>query len=304
MRSSSGKDRLQNGIVPNPADKTKQENNMNESTAENTSVASAVSTQSAADSGSVAASANAGTDSGQRAASKPRTSKRKNEATVTEALSQAEHADGTTATKAFSQRLNAMSRQRAEAVRKEYEGHEQLLSALRQAGYEGGAEEIAQRFLAGQNTDGKTETETDPTEKGIGEGKASGESKSSMDADSRQTLRWAQTIIDDRTFERDLQEIKAVYPDVKCGNVWELGEVYLRLMLTGEVDAVTAYEAQTASERRGRKAAPPSAGSARSGGMAPEKEFYTPEEVDRLSKNDYDNPKIMARVRKSMTRWR
>jgi hypothetical protein len=38
--------------------------------------------------------------------------------------------------------------------------------------------------------------------------------------------------------------------------------------------------------------------------MAPEKEFYTPEEVDRLSKNDYDNPKIMARVRRSMTRWR
>ena len=34
-----------------------------------------------------------------------------------------------------------------------------------------------------------------------------------------------------------------------------------------------------------------------------EKEFFTPEEVDRLRPEDYDNPKIMEKVRKSMLRW-
>lgn len=214
----------------------------------------------------------------------------------------AETANDLSTTKAFSQRLNAMSRQREQEVRREYEGHEHLLESLQKAGYEGSAEEIAAQLRAKENQDA-----TVPTKNGTGENQDSGQTEPQgerqVSADDP-SLRWAREIIDERTFERDMRQIKAVYPDVKCKNVWELGEVYLRLMLTGEVDAVTAYEAQAASNRRGVKESPPSAGSARSGGMSPEKEYYTPEEVDRLSAKDYENPKVMARVRKSMTRWR
>ena len=35
-----------------------------------------------------------------------------------------------------------------------------------------------------------------------------------------------------------------------------------------------------------------------------EKEYYTQEDVDKLTDADYDNPTIMARVRKSMTKWK
>ena len=34
------------------------------------------------------------------------------------------------------------------------------------------------------------------------------------------------------------------------------------------------------------------------------KEYYTPEEVDKLTSKDLDNPTIFERVRKSMTRWK
>ena len=35
-----------------------------------------------------------------------------------------------------------------------------------------------------------------------------------------------------------------------------------------------------------------------------EKEYYTPEEVDKLSSKDLDNPTIWKRVRESMKRWK
>ena len=44
-------------------------------------------------------------------------------------------------------------------------------------------------------------------------------------------------------------------------------------------------------------------GSMKNGGRQEEKTFYTPEEVDRLSSKDLDNPVIFQRVRESMRRW-
>lgn len=44
-------------------------------------------------------------------------------------------------------------------------------------------------------------------------------------------------------------------------------------------------------------------GSLKNGSHTVEKEFYTPEEVDRLTPADYDNPKIREKVRKSMLKW-
>ena len=279
---------------------------MNEHTADNPSAApSNAAIAGTADSGSTASAANAGVASVKTSETAPAGKQAKPKAAVKGAQTNAKSAETqseVSTTKAFSQRLNAMNRQREQEVRREYEGHERLLESLQKAGYEGSAEEIAAQLRTKEKTD-----ETIPAEIGTGENQDDGQiepqDRKQASADDP-SLQWAHEIIDERTFERDMRQIKAVYPDVKCKNVWELGEVYLRLMLTGEVDAVTAYEAQTASNRRGVKDSPPSAGSARSGGMSPEKEYYSPEEVDRLSAKDYENPKVMARVRKSMTRWR
>lgn len=202
-----------------------------------------------------------------------------------------ENKEDVSRTKIFSQRLNEMSEKRAReaesAVRKEFEGHEKVLEALKSRGYDGSAEDIA-RALASeiQNT------------------AAGGKAEASQIPQNHPYLLWARDIIDDRTFEQDLSTIKAVYPELKESSVWELGDVYIRLMAGGAVDAVTAYEAQRAYNSRQSRPAPPSLGPAASGGLKPEKEFYTPEEVDRLTSEDYDNPKIMKRVRKSMTMWK
>jgi hypothetical protein len=34
------------------------------------------------------------------------------------------------------------------------------------------------------------------------------------------------------------------------------------------------------------------------------KDFYTPEDVDRLDAADYKNPMVMERVRESMLKWK
>lgn len=45
-------------------------------------------------------------------------------------------------------------------------------------------------------------------------------------------------------------------------------------------------------------------GSMKNGSHIEEKTFYTPEEVDKLTRKDYENPVIMKRVRESMLRWK
>lgn len=50
---------------------------------------------------------------------------------------------------------------------------------------------------------------------------------------------------------------------------------------------------------------PPAAkiGSMKNGNTQEEKTYYTPDEVDRLTEKDFENPKIFAAVRASMERW-
>jgi hypothetical protein len=45
-------------------------------------------------------------------------------------------------------------------------------------------------------------------------------------------------------------------------------------------------------------------GSMKSGARNPQKTFYTPEEVDRLRPEDYDDPVVFRNVRNSMMRWK
>ena len=47
-----------------------------------------------------------------------------------------------------------------------------------------------------------------------------------------------------------------------------------------------------------------STGSAKDSGAGDLKEYYTPEDVDRLTERDLANPEVMKRVRTSMTKWK
>ncbi len=47
-----------------------------------------------------------------------------------------------------------------------------------------------------------------------------------------------------------------------------------------------------------------STGSVKDSGASSLKEYYSPEDVDKLSDKDYKNPEIMKRIRASMTKWK
>ncbi len=112
----------------------------------------------------------------------------------------------------------------------------------------------------------------------------------------------AKKVLERKRFEDDLRLIKEFYPEETASSVWEFDEPFISLIMTGLVDALTAYEAYMAHKRRIKKDAVPEILGVRS--VTTQKEFFTPEEVDRLTKEDYDDPDIMRKVRNSMLYWK
>ncbi|MGI6168812.1 MAG: hypothetical protein ACOYI4_03720 [Christensenellales bacterium] len=106
----------------------------------------------------------------------------------------------------------------------------------------------------------------------------------------------------ERILTDDLQSIKKVYPDVKASDIRELGQDFIRLRAAG-VDTLVAYESIRAVDAKTKMTPPPESGTV--GAAAPgEKSFYTSDEVDRLTPEQLDNPKIMKAVLDSMTKWK
>lgn len=101
---------------------------------------------------------------------------------------------------------------------------------------------------------------------------------------------------------RDFEEIRAHDPAVTARCIDDLGAEYIKLRCAG-VGNLTAYEAVKRARESGRKETPPDTGAV-GRDISTEKEYYSPEEVDRLSGRELDDPKIMERVMKSMTKWK
>ena len=185
------------------------------------------------------------------------------------------------------------------AMRRENARLNRLLNAYKSGakaqGYDGDDEEIVQKFSAdalGLSLDEyKTKYEKEQAE---------AEKRERLE-EELETLREEER---NRVFEDDLKAIKDAYPEVKAKSVRELGEKYWSLMKTGELSAVEAYEVIRKLEERGKKTPPPSTGSVKQVAGKTEKEFYSSEEVDELSEKDLDDPKILNKVLKSMTKWR
>ena len=85
----------------------------------------------------------------------------------------------------------------------------------------------------------------------------------------------------------------------------ELGDEFFSTLkaLGDERDPVLAYEIVKAKKEATTKKAPPEIGGVNQSSQK-EKDFYTPAEVDKLTDKDYDNPKIMEAVRRSMSKWK
>lgn len=108
-------------------------------------------------------------------------------------------------------------------------------------------------------------------------------------------------LVQDR-MAKDLQLLKSEYPDLKAETVDDLGEDYAKLIGLGW-SAKEAYEGSLARTRANMKTPPPSTGPVKSQ-MPADKEFYTPEEVDRITREDLKkDPTLLEKIKRSMTRW-
>lgn len=186
----------------------------------------------------------------------------------------------------------AEARRQAETKAKALEAqNNRLLEALGIYGYEGSPEEIADQIMA--------QSQGIPVE----EAQAQREQREQIDAEKLQAQSEAEyykNIAMEKLMADDLAKINSVYPDVK--SLQDLGPEFISV-LGATKDPLLAYEVINAKKQRETKPVPQDIGAVNSS-SAKEKDFYTSAEVDKLTSKDLDNPKIMERVMKSMTRWK
>jgi len=101
--------------------------------------------------------------------------------------------------------------------------------------------------------------------------------------------------------ENILDEIKKEYSDVKILSVDELPKEFHKLVGAG-ISPVLSYKVILESEEMKKDKAPSSMGEMNTNSEK-EKEFYSSSEVDKLTKKQLSNPKIMNAVMKSMLKW-
>jgi hypothetical protein len=173
----------------------------------------------------------------------------------------------------------AAARRQAEAEKNALKAqNDRLMQALGQYGYQGSPEEIADTLMA--------------------------QAQEYADFERMQIQGEAEfykNIAIEKMMADDLTKIKEAYPDVKVKHLKELGNEFFSA-LNATKDAVLAYDVIQTKKARETKPIPRDIGAVNSS-SSKEKDFYTSAEVDKLTSKDYDNPRIMERVRQSMLKW-
>ena len=170
--------------------------------------------------------------------------------------------------------------------------NDRLMSALSQFGYQGDPDEIADELLAQQ--------------KGISVEEATAqrqaeEAESAKYQELQSQIEIYRPLAVQKLMADDLAKIQAVNPEVK--SLDELGGDFFTLM-SALHDPILAYDAVQAKKARETKPVPQDIGAVNSS-SSKEKDFYTSQEVDKLTASDYDkNPKLMEIVRNSMAKWK
>ena len=111
----------------------------------------------------------------------------------------------------------------------------------------------------------------------------------------------------EQLMSEDMRKLKEAHPEIKEGKLTDFDEEMRRsigVLLGAGWNIVDAYEAVENRKNKKVKEIPPSVGSVTSTQTAVEKEFYTPDEAKKLTREQLKDPKIMAKVEKSMKRWK
>ena len=187
----------------------------------------------------------------------------------------------------------AKMRREAEAARRAHAELERknsgIMNALKQFGYQGSEEEIADQLIS-QKT-GRTVDEV--RSERIRQQKEF-EAQKSAKAENEFLIKQVSQYM----MQEDLRKIQMLDPKVK--SLEELGNDFIDLIAKG-IEVETAYHAVKAKEAAHRKPVPEDLGPI--GNSIKEKDFYTKDEVDMLSDEQLDDPKIWNIVRKSMLKW-
>lgn len=190
-------------------------------------------------------------------------------------------------------------------IRRKYEAeqkaikaqNDRLLQALKGYGYEGSPEEIADALVASQQGISQEEARAQREEQ---------ERYLSEIQQKDSELELFKSIAKEKLMADDLNKLKSAFTEDKkiqsLKSIEELDQEFF-VLLGATRDPVLAYDAYTAKRARETKPVPQDIGAVNSA-SAKEKDFYTPDEVDKLTDKDFDNPKIMERVRQSMHKWK
>jgi hypothetical protein len=116
---------------------------------------------------------------------------------------------------------------------------------------------------------------------------------------SHPLVKEAISLLEENRYRQDLQSIREAYPSLTAQSPKEVGELYCRLMASGQVDPLTAYEAQLAADRRNHPA-PENMPSAKSAGGAAL--FYSSQELDRLTEKDLKDPDVFRKALASLSK--
>lgn len=118
---------------------------------------------------------------------------------------------------------------------------------------------------------------------------------------SHPLVKEAMSLLEATRFKKDLESVREAYPELTAKSPDEVGEVYCRLMASGKVDPVVAYEAQMAADRR-RNPIPGDMVSAKAAGGAAM--YYSSQELDRLTDQDLRDPGIFQKAMASLSKLR
>lgn len=177
----------------------------------------------------------------------------------------------------------AKMRREAEQLKKE---KELLERSLQQFGFKGTPEEIADQAMAHY---------LDKPVEEIRAARLAKEQESNLEAE----LNFYKEQEITRIMGEDLKKIQKIDPTVK--SLEELDQRYFQFIANG-LDGEAAFVALQQLQKKEKKTPPAEVGKINSSGKQI-KDYYSKEEVDRLTEADLDDPKIWQRVRNSMTKW-
>lgn len=212
-------------------------------------------------------------------------------------------------TKAMSERINQIRAEHSKALQEkdnEIRGLSKIADALRQNGFKGDtSEDLLYDFMSSVEGISSEEVKARETKKAQQEVELERQRREQIlsDPEIASLLEAGRNAQFENQARKDLDEIKAKYPELQATSVFDLGDEFIELRAKG-IDPVKAYRLSLMEKEDTQKSIPPSTGSFAKTELG-DKDFYTPEEAKKFTADELvKNPKLLEKITNSMSKWR